>query len=71
MTTKGFIEYTKEEMLECLTECYSALVQIYHICKYEITDNEMKQLELIYEEVNKPLDKMFNRISSKKPAAQK
>ncbi len=60
MTTRSFPEYTKEEMLECLMECYVALVKIYWL-------TQGKNQE-IFDIANEPLDKMFKRISSENPA---
>jgi hypothetical protein len=73
MTTKSFPEYTREEMLECLTECYTALVDIYRLTAGADIKKEAgpHHDEVIFNIANEPLDKMFNRISSEKPTAHK
>lgn len=55
--TKPFEEYTKEEMLECLKECYAALVSIYYLTKKDGSHHD----EVIFETTNQPLNKMWER----------
>lgn len=69
LDTKKFPDYTREEMLETLMSCYSALVGIYRLTKPEEVDilayhdisDSLPRFQEIYELAKEPLDEMFER----------